>query len=132
MSTSPRTTRNHRRYSSEFKRARVRDFENGTFSVAQLSRLYSINRTSLYNWIEKFSTLPKATAIIMEVPNSQTHRIERLEKRLAAAEQALGQKQLQLELANAKLAILEEQGVDVKKKVFSMKPSNGYDKKDLL
>lgn len=119
MSYSPRRPRRHRRYSDDFRRARVKDFESGTFSVAQISRLYNIAETVLYRWIKKYTTLPQQNAVIMEVPNSQTAKVKALEERLALLERKLGQKQIELDFANAKLEILEEDGIDVKKKLSS-------------
>ena len=125
MSTSPRTPRRRRRYSVDFKRARVNDFESGTFSVAQIGRLYSIRPAVLYRWIKQYSSLPPQNAIIVEVPNSQSAQLAAYEKRIAMLERALGNKQLELELSQAKLAILAEEGVNVQKKVSSTKPSAG-------
>jgi transposase-like protein len=119
MSYSPRRPQRRRRYSDDFKRARVKDFESGTFSVAQMSRLYKVGQTVLYRWIKKYTTLPQQNAVIMEVPNSQAAKVKALEERLALLERKLGQKQIELDFANAKLEILEEDGIDVKKKLSS-------------
>jgi transposase len=124
MSSSPRSVNRHRRYSIDFKRARVKDFESGIFSVAQIGRLYKIQSSVLYRWLKQYSTLPHQTAIIVEVPNSQTAKVKALEDRVALLERALGNKQLELELSQAKLTILAEQGVNVKKKASSTKPSS--------
>ena len=49
MSTKKnRKLKTNRRYSQTFKQARVDDFENGTFSVAQMSRLYDIRAHVIY------------------------------------------------------------------------------------
>ncbi|MEL7159785.1 MAG: transposase [Bacteroidota bacterium] len=114
--TSPRRLRPRRRYATDFKRARVKDFESGTFSIGQLSRLYDIHPATLYNWVKKFTILPAQNAVIMEVPNSQTAKVKQLEERVALLERALGNKQIELDLTLAKMVILEEQGIDVKKK----------------
>lgn len=130
MSTFPHRLKRHRRYSTDFKRARVKDFESGTFSVAQMSRLYTVNSASLYKWIKKYSSLPPQNAIIMEVPNSQTAKLKALEERVALMERALGKKQIELDFANAKLTLLAEDGIDVKKKVSSIEASSGPVKTD--
>ncbi len=130
MSTSPYRTRRSRRYSADFKRARVKDFESGTFSVAQMSRLYEIADAVLYRWIKKYSTLPAQNAVVVEIPNSQMAKVKALEERVALLERTLGNKQLELDLANAKLALLAEDGVDVEKKVCSIAPSSSSVKVD--
>ena len=45
-------------------------------------------------------------------------------------ERALGKKQIELDFANAKLALLAEDGIDVKKKVSSIEASSGPVKTD--
>lgn len=125
MSTSPRSPRRRRRFAVDFKRARVKDFESGTFSVAQIGRLYGIQEAVLYRWIKQYTLLPPQNAIIVEIPNSQAAKLEALEKRNALLERALGNKQIQLDVAEAKLAILAEQGIEIKKKTSSTKPPSG-------
>ena len=122
MSTSLRTIRRRRRYGTDFKRARVNDFESGSFSVSQLSRLYGVAETVIYRWIKKYSTLPQENAVVVEIPDSQMAKVKVLEDRIALLERALGNKQLALDLAVAKLALLAQQGIDVEKKVCSTKP----------
>ena len=45
-----------RKFSEAFKRARVKDFERGRSTVAQLSKEYDLHIQLLYNWIRKYST----------------------------------------------------------------------------
>lgn len=124
MSTrSSKKVRHHRRYSQEFRQARVDDFENGTFSVAQLSRLYHIRVSTLYGWISRYSRYPKTSAVIVEVPNSQQQKVKRLEDRVAELERLLGRKQIQLDYYEAFMEELQASGVDVEKKVFFTEPS---------
>ncbi|WP_116109421.1 transposase [Lewinella sp. IMCC34191] len=118
--------RPRRRFSLDFKRARVRDFESGTFSVSQMSRLYDIKGTVLYRWIKKFgqqATTPQA--VIVEVPHSQTEKVKRLEARLAMLERLVGNKQIEIEFHKERLQLLaEEHGINVQKKVTSTPPSS--------
>lgn len=79
----------------------------------------------LYNWVKAFTTLPLQNLVIVEVPNSQTAKVKQLEDRLALLERALGNKQIELDLALAKIALLGEQGIDVEKKVSFTDPSSG-------
>ena len=43
MRTNVRVIRKQRRYSEEFKRAIVKDFESGQYSVVQLEKLHGIH-----------------------------------------------------------------------------------------
>lgn len=124
MSTSSKQLRRSRRYSDAYRRARVKDYESGTFSIDQLSRLYHINRSTLYRWVNAYSSQPPQSSVIVEIPNSQTEKVKSLEARIALLERALGNKQLEVDLANAKLKILADRGVEVEKKACTTKPSN--------
>ncbi len=121
MSTKAKRVRSNRRYSEEFKRSRVQDFERGDFSVSQLGRLYGIHEGIIYRWLQRYSHLPAKQAVIMEVPNSQAKRLQLLENRLAAAEQALGRKQVELDFCKELLQLCKEQGFDWEKKTSGMK-----------
>lgn len=49
MRTNVRVIRKQRRYSEEFKRAIVKDFESGQYSVVQLEKLHGIHNQLIYN-----------------------------------------------------------------------------------
>jgi transposase len=125
MSTKKnRKLKTNRRYSQTFKQARVDDFENGTFSVAQMSRLYDIRAHVIYRWIHKYSRQPKQTAIIVEVPNSQTEKVKQLEARIAQLERSLGKKQIELDFHKSLLEEIKESGVDISRRDFFSEGSN--------
>lgn len=115
-----------RRYSEPFKKARVKDYEEGTFSVAQMGRLYSIHINVLYNWIRRYSNYDQQKAIIVEVPNSQTEKVKMLEKRVAELERSLGQKQIKLDYYACFMEELKKAGVDVEKKSGFTAPWNDF------
>ena len=56
MKSNVRSIRKQRRYSEEFKKRLVLDFESGRFSVPQLERLHGVGNSIIYSWIYKFST----------------------------------------------------------------------------
>lgn len=125
MSTkSHQSLRTPRRYSQGFKQSRVDDFEKGNFTVAQLSRLYHIRTSTLYGWINRYSRYPKANAVIVEVPNSQTQKVKQLEDRIAELERSLGRKQIQLDYYQAYLEELKASGIAVEKKSSTSAPSS--------
>jgi transposase len=105
-----------RRFSETFKKARVKDYEDGTFSVAQIGRLYNIHVNVIYRWLQRYSMYDQQKAIIVEVPNSQTEKVKLLEKRLAEVERLLGQKQIKLDYYESLIEELGEAGIDVEKK----------------
>ena len=129
MSTSKKRIQTKRRYSTDFRRARVKDFERGTFSVGQLSRLYGMHPQSIYRWIEKYSNMPRKNAIVVEIPNSQSKKLQDMERKIAELERSLGQKQIQLDYQICMMEYLESSGVDVKKKLSNMEGSRDFSSK---
>jgi transposase-like protein len=113
-----------RRFSETFKKARVKDYEDGTFSVAQIGRLYSIHVNVIYRWLQRYSMYDQQKAIIVEVPNSQTEKVKLLEKRLAETERSLGQKQIKLDYYESLFEELRIAGIDVEKKTGFTTPSS--------
>jgi len=40
-----------RNFSESFKKERVKEYESGSFTVLELSKLFNIRHTTLYRWI---------------------------------------------------------------------------------
>lgn len=125
MSTGKKINQ-RRRYSKEFKMARVKDFESGTFSVGQMSRLYQIGNNVLYRWIRLYSTYNQVPAIIMEVPNSQTEKVKQLEDHVLFLERTLGRKQVELDYHKELINQLSLDGIAVEKKSTVTEPLPPY------
>ena len=105
-----------RRFSEEFKKARVQEFETGEFSVRQLSRLYGIHFQSLYNWIYKYSKYNEKNVVVVESKHSSSEKLKLLESRIKELEQAVGRKQLKIDYLEKMIELAsEEMGVDIKK-----------------
>ena len=117
MRANVKSIRKQRRYSEEFKRAIVSDFEGGKYSVLQLAKLHGIGDQLIYNWIYKYSTFNEKGYRVVENKDSSGTKVKALEARVKELEGAVGRKQMNIdylekliELAEAKL------GVDIKKK----------------
>lgn len=114
-----------RRFSEEFKKALVADFEKGSLSVRQLSRLHSVHFQSLYKWIYKFSTFNEKGYRIVEMKDSTSTKLKEQEQRIKELECAVGQKQLKIDYLEKLIDVAgEELGVDLKKN-SDTKPSSG-------
>ena len=111
----------HNRYfSDEFKKKKVREFENNLTSVADICRTYSVSRTSVYKWIYKYSVMAKKQVKQVVEAKSDTKKIKALKDRIKELERVIGQKQLLLEFKDKMIEIAETTyGVDIKKKVSS-------------
>jgi transposase len=107
-----------RTFSDELKRKIVAQIEQGTLGVTEVSRCYSVRRSSVYKWIARFgSASTPAERLILEA-DSDTRKAIMLQQRVAELERALGQKQLELEIAERAVVIAKEHyGIDLKKNI---------------
>ena len=127
MKANVRSIRKTRRFSEEFKRKIVRDFERGTFTVLDLSRLHKIHYQTIYYWINQYSLEPGGVEII-EMKDSSTKKVKDLESKIKELERAVGQKQLYIDYLEKMMEIAkEDMGVDIKKN-FGTPPSSGSDR----
>ena len=97
MKSNVRLLQKNRRYSEEFKKQIVADFESGKYSVPQLEKLHSISNSLIYGWIYKFSTFNEQGYRVVEMKDSSAKKMKDLEVRNKELEAALGRKQIQLE-----------------------------------
>lgn len=114
-----------RTFSDEFKRKKVREIEQKSTTIAEVSRQYEVREANVSKWIKKYSSnYMKGVRVIVE-SESDTTKIALLEKKLAELERLVGQKQIRLEFYEKMIELAEEQyQVDIKKK-FGEKPSTG-------
>lgn len=113
--------RRNRRFSESFKRTRVKELEEKRTTVRDISQAYEVSDTSIYKWMEKYSSQAKAERTIVE-SKSDTTKIIALERRIAELERLVGQKQIELEFKEKMIELAEKKyGIEIKKK-FSTKP----------
>ena len=93
MKANVRSIRKTRKYSIEFKKRIVADFENGKFSVLQLEKLHGVSEQSIYRWIYKFSTFSEKGFRIVEMKDSSNKKMKELEARVKELERTVGRKQ---------------------------------------
>jgi transposase len=128
MKADLKVIRKHRRYSEEFKRTIVKEFESGSFSVIQLEKLYKIANPLIYSWIYKYSTFNDKSVRIIEMKESSTNKIKELEDKIKELERAVGQKQLYIDYMEKMMEIAKDElEIDIKKN-FGTPPSDGFDK----
>lgn len=115
----------HRKYSEEFKKSIVTDFESGKFSVSQIERLHRISRQSIYNWIYKYSLFSERGQRIVEMKDSSTQKLKALEQKVKELEQTVGQKQIMIDYLEKMMEIAKEElNIDIKKN-SNTPPSSG-------
>lgn len=114
-----------REFSEEFKRKIVDDFEKGVLSVPQMERHYGISNRSIYKWIYKYSTYNEKNIRIVEMKDSQTHKLKALEEKVKELEQAVGQKQIKIDYLEKMIDLAKETySIDIKKN-SNTPPSGG-------
>lgn len=125
MKANLKLIQKQRKYSEDFKRSIVQDFESGKFSVVQLERLHNISNQSIYNWIYKFSHSNEHGQRIVEMKDSSTQKLKALEQRVKELEQVVGRKQIEIDYLEKMIDIAKEElQIDIKKN-FSTPQSNG-------
>jgi transposase len=109
-----------RSFNEEFKKGKVRELEKNMSSVSDICKTYSVSRTSVYNWIYKYSVMAKKQVKQVVEAKSDTQKIKALQERIKELERIIGQKQLLLEFKDKMIEIAEATyNVDIKKKVGS-------------
>ncbi|MGV3629564.1 MAG: transposase [Bacteroidota bacterium] len=116
MKTNVRIVKSPRRFSEEFKRRVVDEFEKGSMSVMQLSRLYGISNTQIYKWIYKFSNFNQQGSRIVEMEKSSWAKMKEMEQRIRDLERAVGQKQIMIDYLEEMIDVAKtELQIDIKK-----------------
>lgn len=116
MLKKPRTLNIKRKFSEEFKLNVVKEYESGCYTSLELSRLFAISQTNIYNWIYKYSTYNKKNTRIVEMVESTSKKVTDLQKRVKELEQIVGQKQIKLDYLEKMMELAKEHyGIDLKK-----------------
>ena len=131
MRANVRSIRKHRRYSEEFKRAIVSDFEGGKYSVLQLEKLHGIGDQLIYNWIYKYSQFNEKGYRVVESKDSSGTKVKALEARVKELEGAVGRKQMSIDYLEKLIELAEaELGIEIKKKCSTGRlPGSEFNKK---
>lgn len=105
-----------RRFSEEFKKSIVNDFESGKFSVLQLERLHKIKGQVIYRWIYKYSSHNEQGQRIVEMKDSSTQKLKALEQKIKELERTVGQKQIQIDYLEKMIDLAKDElNIDIKK-----------------
>ena len=122
-SNQGRTLRKRRIFSETFKQTRVKEIESGLVKVAEVSRLYKVHPSTVYNWLYRYSkTMVKGTIQVIQM-ESESHQKKLLLAQIKELEAALGRKQLALDYLEKLVSLASEEfGVDLKKN-FATKSS---------
>lgn len=115
----------HRTFSEAFKREKVKDLVEKRISIKQLCSLYTVSRSAVYKWLYAYSPHHEQKTNLVVQMESEAHKTQMLQQRVAELERVVGQKQLELDFLNKLFELgSQELGFDVKKNL-STKLSNG-------
>lgn len=89
-----------RQFSSEFKKEKVKQVDEGKITVLQVSRIYEVSTTAVYQWVRKYSRYAGQNEKIVVEKLSEGARSAELLKKVAGLEQLVGQKQVEVEYLN--------------------------------
>ncbi|MDD2796922.1 MAG: transposase [Dysgonamonadaceae bacterium] len=105
-----------RRFSEDFKLKIVKGYESGEFSVVEMAKIYDISYQTIYNWIYKYSKYNKQSIQVVEMKDSQAHKIKQMEARIKELERAVGQKQMNIDYLEKMIELAKENyDIDIKK-----------------
>ena len=118
-----------RRFSVDFKKKLVQEFESGKFTVKELSELHGICNTVLYRWIDKFGTFPQDEFRVIEMSESSDQKVKALKQKIKELEQIVGQKQITIDYLNTMMEVAKDElNIDIKKN-YGTAQSKGSGKK---
>jgi transposase-like protein len=116
MKKNVRILKSPRKFTDEFKRHIVKEYEQGSMIVYQLSVFYNVATTQIYDWIYKFSIFNEKGSRIVEMKDSQFSKLQEMEQRIKELEQNVGQKQIMIEYLEKMIDIAKQElNIDIKK-----------------
>lgn len=105
-----------RRFSEDFKLKIVELYEKGEYSVLELEKIYDISNPTIYKWIYNYSKYNKKGIQVVEMKDSQSKKLKELEGKVKELEQAVGQKQMNIDYLEKMIDLAKEEfDIDIKK-----------------
>ncbi len=130
MKANLRSIRKKRKYSEEFKKQLVTEFESGKYSVLELEKLHGISNRLIYNWIYKFSNFNQKGYRVVEHKSSSTKKVKDLESKIKELEAALGRKQIMVDYLETMMEVAKEElNIDIKKNFDTSQSKSSSQKK---
>jgi transposase len=118
-------SKQNRHFSEEFKRQKVKEIDENLLTITEIAKEYEISRTSVYNWVYKYSKRFEQGVNQVVQLESEQEKTKKLKLRLAELERIVGQKQMKIDYLEKMIEIgSDELGVDIKKK-FNTPPLTG-------
>jgi transposase-like protein len=111
-----------RQFSTEFKKEKVKQIDEGKITVLQVSRIYEVSPTAVYKWVRKYSRYAGKNEVVVVQKESEHTKTLLLLKKVAELERLVGQKQAEVEYLKKVIEFGSEiTETDIKKK-FESRP----------
>jgi transposase-like protein len=111
-----RYQRETRYFSEDFRRARVKEYDQGQTTVGEISQAYGVSRAAIYKWIHKYSAHYQRQVVKVVEEKSETRKRLALEEKLRELERLVGQQQVQIRYYQKLLEMARERyNVDFEK-----------------
>jgi len=111
-----RQNKPRRVFSTTFKKEKVALLEQGKISVKELSKIYEVSETAIYNWKRQYSKYKPSERVVVEKISEEKKNIELLQ-RIAELERIIGKKQMEIDYYRTTLEVISESaGEDLEKK----------------
>lgn len=128
MNVTQKLIKKQRKFSEDFKRSLIKEFESGKYSVPQLSRIHRISNSLIYGWVYKYSTFNEKGFRIVEMKESSSSKLKALEQKVKDLERTVGQKQIMIDYLEKMMDIAKEElNIDIKKNLNTLQ-SGGSEK----
>ncbi len=100
--------RRNRYFSEELRKKIVNDVERKIVTIAKVCSTYQLSRTSVSNWIYRYSAMKKKGQKMVVEAEIDSLRIQELQKKIQELEQAVGQKQVKIDYLEKMIELTEE------------------------
>lgn len=118
--------RERRYFSEEFRRARVKEYEDGQTTVSEICRVYQVSQPAVYKWIRKYSAHYQKSIVKVVEEKSETRKRLILQEKVQELEQFIGQQQVQIKYYEKLLELIQEHyNIDFEKN-SDWKSLNGF------
>lgn len=115
----------NRYFSEEIKKKIVTEIDRNLATVSEISKEYEVSRTSVNNWLNKYSKMRKKGIRQIVEKQSDTNKLKVLREEIKELQRVIGEKQLTIDFQSKVIDFAEEEyKVDIKKK-FGEKPYSG-------
>lgn len=92
----PKQPRERRYFSEDFRKARVKEYDEGKTQVGDICHTYGVSRSAVYKWIHKYSTHYEKSIVKVVEEKSETKKRQALEAQVTELKKLIGEQTIAL------------------------------------